>query len=241
MLISIVTVTYNAAHCLERTIASVSSRKNDSVEYCVIDGGSHDGTLDMIRSHGQVIDRWLSERDNGIYDAMNKGIELARGDYLLFLNAGDELAADPAELSALLAEGHVMVYGRCNMLHENGTLSYVKGKALTSAGKLVRGTPLCHQAIFYRRDSIGRYDTRYRIIADRALTYDLVKRFGLEKTRFIDTVIANYYEGGFSRQHEEMWKDEEFRFQREVGWHLFAVYRRLSWLFKKHLKHAGRQ
>jgi glycosyltransferase involved in cell wall biosynthesis len=239
LLITIITVTYNAEHCLERTIASVSSRKNHTIEYCVIDGGSSDGTLGVIRSHESVIDRWISEPDKGIYDAMNKGIELAQGEYLLFLNAGDELALDPAELLPVLAERHVMVYGRCNMLHENGSLSYVKGKPLKNIGKLVRGTPLCHQAILYRRDSIGHYDTRYRIIADRVLTYELVKKYGLSSTRFVDSVIANYYEGGFSRQHVDQWKDEEFQFQREAGWHLFAAYRRVTWLLKKLLKRAA--
>jgi len=233
MLISIITVTYNAAHCLERTIASVAARKSDYVEYCVIDGGSTDGTLDLVRCHQQDITTLISEPDAGIYDAMNKGIAQARGDYLLFLNAGDELAVDIEELLPALADGHVMVYGRCNMLHENGELSYVKGKPLTNAGKLVRGTPLCHQAILYRRDSIDRYDTRYRIIADRVLTYEMVKKFGVAKTRFVDMVISNYYEGGFSRQHIELWKDEEYQFQREAGWHLFATYRRISWLLKK--------
>ncbi len=235
VLLSIITVTFNAANFLERTIASVASRKNDSIEYCVIDGGSSDGTLDVIRSHGQVIDLWISEPDKGIYDAMNKGIDRAQGAYLLFLNAGDELTADPADLAAVLAEGHVMVYGKASMLHPDGTLSYVKGKPLKSAKKLLRGTPLCHQSILYRRDSIGRYDIRYSIIADRVLTYELVRRHGLAGTHFVDTVIARYYEGGFSRQHEERWQDEEFRFQREAGWYCFAVYRRLSWLFKKHV------
>jgi hypothetical protein len=171
---------------------------------------------------------------------MNKGISLSSGEYLLFLNSGDELVADLDTLSSILAESYSMVYGKANMLHEDGVLSYVKGKPLNSPGKLVRGTPLCHQAILYHRDSIGRYDTRFRIIADRVLTYEIVKRIGLAKTRFVDLVISNYYEGGFSRQHMELWKDEEYQFQREAGWHLFAAYRRISWLFKKYTQRAVR-
>lgn len=234
-LFTIITVVKNDVHALLRTIQSVYNRKWAGLEYIIIDGGSSDGTLELIRQHDACIDLWISEQDSGIYDAMNKGIIHSTGGYLLFLNAGDELVADLNALSPTLANGHSIVYGKANMLHENGTLSYVKGKLLKNINKLIRGTPLCHQAILYNRDSIGLYDTSFKVIADRVLTYTIIKQFGIFKTQFVDMVIANYYEGGFSRQHEDQWKEEEFQFQWASNWHFYAAYRKFSWLFKKNV------
>lgn len=211
-MLTVITVVRNDRDGLSRTIRSIAGHKRSDIEYVVIDGASSDGTLELIMDHEELIDLWISEPDSGIYDAMNKGIARSSGEYLLFLNAGDELVADLDQLSDILADGYAMVYGKANMIRPDGILSYVKGKPLRSIGKLVRGTPLCHQAILYKRDAIGLYDTRYRIIADRVLTYELVKRYGLERTRFVDLAIANYYEGGFSRQHVREWKREELAF-----------------------------
>lgn len=232
-LITVITVVKNDAKSLFRTIQSVMSHKWSGLEFVVIDGDSSDGTLEVIRQHEACIDLWISEPDGGIYDAMNKGISRSSGDYLLFLNSGDELVADLNTLSTTLAEGYSMVYGKANMLHEDGTLSYVKGKPLRSLGRLVRGTPLCHQAIIYRRGSIGLYDTGYKIIADRVLTYEIAKREGLRATKFVDIPIANYYEGGFSRQNVAIWQREEIQFMRRSGAALFAFYRQLAFFYKR--------
>ncbi len=234
--ISIITVVRNGASDLAQTIASVRAHHYDNLEYLVIDGASTDGTLDVIRANEDIISSWLSEPDAGIYDAMNKGIARATGDYLLFLNARDELVVDLNALVPVLTEGFVMVYGKANMIREDGTLSYVKGKPLKSANKLLRGTPLCHQAILYRKSAIGRYDTRYRIIADRVLTYELVKRHGLASSCFVDMAIARYHEGGYSRQNQLNWQREEYQFLRAAGRHVYAEYKRLGWWYKLWIK-----
>jgi glycosyltransferase involved in cell wall biosynthesis len=231
--ISIITVVRNAAVDLTRTMASVRLGTYSNLEYLIIDGGSTDGTLDVLRANADLVHLWVSEPDRGIYDAMNKGIVRATGDYLLFLNAGDELAIDLRELVPFLVQGFAMVYGKANMIRQDGTLSYVKGKPLKSLNKLVRGTPLCHQAILYRRDVMGVYDTSYRILADRVLTFELVKREGLSRTKFVDLVIANYYEGGFSRQNEAAWRREEILFLHSLGWTLYAWYRHLTLVLKR--------
>jgi glycosyltransferase involved in cell wall biosynthesis len=232
-LVSIITVVKNDEQGLLRTIKSVSSRAYPGLEYIVIDGGSTDGTLEVIKQYKPVIDYCISEHDSGIYDAMNKGIVHSSGEYLLFLNSGDELVVNLESLAPVFAEGFSMVYGKANMLHEDGTLSYQKGKPLKSINKLIRGTPLCHQAIFYKRDSIGIYDTCYKIIADRVLTYSLLKREGLNKTKFVDIPIANYYEGGFSRQNRSLWKQEEFKFLVSIGRIDYACYKMLGHQIKR--------
>src|SRR6266581_7368792 len=129
-LITIITVVYNGAECLRQTIESVIRQQYDDLEYIIIDGGSTDSTLDVIKSYENAVDYWVSEPDNGIYDAMNKGIACSSGRYLLFLNAGDMLVANLSELASLFTQDCVMVYGKTNMLHPDGTLSYVKGKPL---------------------------------------------------------------------------------------------------------------
>src|SRR5690554_7988121 len=90
--VTIITVTYNAEATLERTLQSVAALDYAPLEYLLIDGGSSDGTLALLQAYEAVIDHWVSEPDEGLYDAMNKGMALASGDYLWFLNAGDEAA-----------------------------------------------------------------------------------------------------------------------------------------------------
>ena len=88
-LISIITITYNAAQTLERTILSIERQDYDAIEYIIIDGASSDGTLQIIQRHSARINHMVSERDSGLYDAMNKGLAAATGDYVWFINAGE--------------------------------------------------------------------------------------------------------------------------------------------------------
>lgn len=235
--ISIVTVVRNDAGRLLRTLESVARQKSDKIEYLIVDGASTDGTLELIRSRGGLIDRWVSEPDNGIYDAMNKGTGLSRGRYLMFLNAGDELLADVGALATASPEACVLLYGRANMLYPDGSLSYVKGKRLKTPRRFLKGMPLCHQAILYRRDVMPPYDTSFRIMSDRLLTYRLVMEFGLERTRFLDAILVNYYEDGFSNSvTPAVWQAEQNRLYRTVGKRHYIVVKTINCLFKQYIK-----
>jgi len=235
-LLTIITVVLNGADCLRQTIESVVGQRNDTLEYVIIDGGSSDGTVDLIKSYGQRIDYWVSEPDNGIYDAMNKGIACSRGKYVLFLNARDELVVDISRLGWALQGNHVILYGKANMMEEDRTFVYVKGKPLKSSRKLISGTPLCHQAILYRRDAIGTYNPDYRIMADRVLTYELISKYGISRTLFLDQAIANYFEGGFSRQNYQQWKKEEIRFLEDNGEMMHAFCKKMDYAYKKYVR-----
>lgn len=235
-LISIVTVVRNGEEGIRSTIQSVIGQHNCNLEYIIVDGGSTDGTLGIIREYDHDIDYWVSEPDQGIYDAMNKAIECCSGKYILFLNAKDELAADLGRLIDIFNQDHVFIYGKANIIGVNGKLIFVKGKEIRTINKLIRGTPLCHQAILFRRDFIGKYDISYKVIADRVLTYELVKNFGISRTCFVDTVISNYFEGGYSRQNIERWSQEEYHFLKSVGKRYYAVYKRVGFYYKKYLK-----
>lgn len=235
--VSIVTVVRNDPGRLRRTLESVSRHKNERIEYLVVDGASTDATLELIRTHQGLIDRWVSETDAGIYDAMNKGVGLCRGHFIMFLNAGDELLVDLAALVQGAPEGCVLQYGKANMLLPDGSLSYVKGKRLKSPRRFLKGMPLCHQAILYRRDVMPSYDTSFRIMSDRLLSYRLVTEFGVPRTRFIDAVLVNYYEDGFSNSVSPAeWYAEQNRFYRLVGKKHYIAIKQLNRWFKAYIK-----
>ena len=170
---SIVTVTYNAAHVLEKTILSVVSQTYGNVEYIIIDGGSKDGTVSVIRRHQAGIKYWVSEPDKGLYDAMNKGLQTATGDYVCFLNAGDQFQHHRIieELAQIAQQCQMpdVLYGETNLIDAEGR---VFGRRRLKAPKHLtwesfkKGMLVCHQAFFVKRSIAPEYDLQYRFSAD---------------------------------------------------------------------------
>lgn len=193
---SIITPTLNSAAKLEETIKSVLAQRRDLFEYILVDGCSSDETLKIIKGYdGQL--KWTSEADRGIYDAMNKGIEMASGDYLYFLGAGDLLRSNILErIEKLLPAGDlIFLYGRVYYLDEEREYLGEFNEA-----RIARAN-ICHQAIFYSRkifEVVGKYDLRYRLLADHALN---IKCFGDQRIKkiYVDEVIADYQEQGASK------------------------------------------
>ncbi len=236
--VSIITVVRNDAVRLQQTIASISRFKGTQTEFIVIDGASSDDTCDVIASNTRLIDRVTSEPDHGIYDAMNKGIALARGRYLLFLNAGDELLIDVEQIVTAQSDSPVLIYGRANMIAPDGTIRYIQGKRLKSLRRFLKGMPVCHQAILYRRDAMLQYDLRFKVISDRVLTYHIVRTHGLAATRFINCIFVNYFDGGFSGNYPfKLLRDEENIFFRSVGKSYYITIKNINALFKYKIKY----
>lgn len=236
-LVSIITVVRNDAERLLSTVATVSKYKSDRTEFIVVDGDSSDGTQAIIKTHPGAIDHFISEPDQGIYDAMNKGISLAHGKYLMFLNAGDELLLDVDSLVASISDSPVLIYGRANMFAPDGTLRYVKGKRIKGIRRFLKGMPLCHQAILYLRDCIPTFDLRFKVMADRVLTYQMVLTHGLAKTRFVDCLFVNYFEGGFSSSFsDDCLREEQELFYRSVGKSHYILIKKISAAFKYKIK-----
>ena len=175
-LVSVVTVCLNCERHLAEAMESVLAQSCPNIEYIVVDGGSTDGTLEIVRSFeprfgGRL--RWVSEPDDGIYDAMNKGIAMASGELVGLLNADDAYLPDAIE-SAAAAYGAAprvaAVYGDADIVDESG--SHVRTELASEPGEIPlrpERMPFCHQALFVARsayEELGGYDTSFRILAD---------------------------------------------------------------------------
>ncbi len=163
MKLSIITVNYNDAKGLERTIKSVISQSYHDFEFIVIDGGSSDESLDIIKKYERYIDYWVSEPDGGIYQGMNKGLRQAKGDYVIFMNSGDRFhSADVLErIFALDTDADIITGAHVGSPHPN------VGKDGISLYTLCTGA-VDHQASFIKRDVALRhpYDEKYKIVSD---------------------------------------------------------------------------
>lgn len=193
--VTVVTVTYNAADILEETIRSVIEQSWNSIEYIIIDGGSSDGTVDIIKKYEDYIDYWVSEADQGIYFAMNKAIEMATGKWINFMNAGDIFSSNEIVEYVMChkSENADLVYGNCEI--GSRIKKPHEGSVYTNTASL------CHQALFVRTALMKEtpFDTKYRISADHDF---ILKMFQRKHTfHYIDRAIAKYLLEGVSDTH----------------------------------------
>ncbi len=197
--ISIVTVVYNAHSLIERTIKSVLEQTYVNIEYIIIDGGSSDGTLELAEKFQHEVAVILSGKDNGIYDAMNKGLGIATGDYILFLNAGDELYSEQT-IANVVAMGEADVYyGNTAVVGENGV---VQGDRRLSPPEqlnwksLQYGMCVSHQSFIAKRALCEPYDLHYKVSSDIDWVIRVLKKS--DKILNIRTYISKFLEGGTS-------------------------------------------
>lgn len=196
-LVSILTIVYNGEKYLEKTILSVISQDYDNIEYIIIDGGSEDGTLNIIRKYGDKISYWVSESDSGIYDAMNKGISLANGEWICFINCGDRFfdGITLATVFESFPEDADFIYGHhCKVYGFGGTKIY-KARSLAY---FWRGMPFSHQSLFVRTALLKSrcFDTHYGICADYESTFYFYRKG--RKFHNAGIVIASIANGGVS-------------------------------------------
>jgi len=207
--ISIITAVFNSHTTIEQTIRSVITQNYPHREYIVIDGGSTDGTVDILREFDNSIDYWVSEADNGVYDALNKGIDLAQGEWIYFLGSDDRLVNERV-LEDVFSKSYEskMIYG--NVLLGDSGLWY-DGKF--SKHKLLRYN-ICQQAIFYHRDilrSLGKFEVRYTLLADWVLNMRIFSSHSAMPI-FINNIIAYYATSGLS----SIDKDDTFNKERST-------------------------
>jgi len=188
-LISVITVVYNGSAQLRATIESVLQQKRDDLEYIVVDGDSTDGTRDVLLSFNSQLDYWVSEPDAGIYDAMNKAINLARGQFIYHLNIGDRLLRIPGVLNEPVPEDVICIAGVVQ--------TSANGLHIPSAGVALRfHNTLHHQGCFYRKTPELRYDLRYKVFSDFDLNQRLLRSGG--KIVLCSDVVAVHDSGGIS-------------------------------------------
>lgn len=223
---TIITVTYNAGKVLEDTIQSVIFQTYRNVEYIIVDGGSTDNTLEIVHRYHNRISKIVSEPDKGLYDAMNKGIRLATGDYLCFLNAGDELHENETLQQMVHSlKGNQLpdvMYGETAIVDEEGHFLHMR--RLSAPERLnwksfKQGMLVCHQAFFARRELAvaNLYNLQYRFSADFDWCIRIMKEAKcLHNTRL--TLIDYLNEGMTTRNHKASLK-ERFRIMaKHYGW-----------------------
>lgn len=196
----VITICRNAESIIEDTIKSVLSQTYINIKYLIIDGASTDGTVGIIKKYQDKLVYWMSEPDKGIYDAMNKGLVIARrlsGNeeycWVNFMNAGDTFA-DNNVLSDIFSrkhyDGHV-IGGHANLVYFNHTEVLYAQNPETTCHQL----PYCHQSSFVRltiENSQWLFDTKYKIAADYKVFYDVFDRYGSMAFHNVDRVVANY-------------------------------------------------
>lgn len=213
MRFSVITINYNNKEGLEHTIESVLSQTNKDYEYIIIDGGSTDGSIDVIQGFSDYITYWTSEKDKGVYHAMNKGVIQAHGDYCIFMNSGDSFHS-PNILESLKDYQEDIVCGKV-----------IKGNATTASGlatpsitmvDLMRAS-LPHQAMLIKRDLLVKhpYDERYKILSDWKFCLETIV---IENCTFrnIDVIVADYDTSGISSNSNGLLPKEREQILKEM-------------------------
>ncbi len=204
--VSIITVTYNAAERLAKTIDSVISQSYKNIEFIIIDGASTDSTTEIIQKKIGSIDYWVSEPDHGIYDAMNKGLAVATGEYVQFLNAGDYFL-DNDSLKTLVESAkqpYDVIYGDIMLVNaDGGGIRNHKAMAFNIDNLKLFGTGvICHQAMLVNRDIAPMYDTKFRYKGELCWYFDIcLNKNGDLRCFHYQKPLVYYFLGGLGYQN----------------------------------------
>lgn len=243
MLITIVTVTYNAESTLERTLKSVEMQTHGNVEHIIMDGASKDGTLAIAQAYKERNDdrdiRIVSEPDKGLYDAMNKAIAIANGEYVCFLNAGDKLH-NPQTLEFIV---HIaqhnpdagVIYGDTDIVDDNGMK--LRERRLSPPKRLnwrsfKNGMLVCHQAFYAKRSIVPAYDLSYRFSADFDWCVRIMKKAATMSMPLVNShlTLADYLSEGMTTANHKASLKERFTIMRK-HYGLFTTLVQHAWFF----------
>ena len=210
-LITVVTVVYNGEEYLEETILSIINQKYKNIEYIIIDGGSIDNTVDIIKKYENSIDYWVSEKDEGIYHAMNKAFKLANGKWINFMNCGDSFCNNEVINSIQFKNysNYVMIYGNSKIF--SGDRNFIKEQKALKMNKInlllfITGV-VCHQSVFYNRNVRFEYPEKYSLKGE---LYSYFEYLNYGEAAHIEMNICNYFLEGIGRKqikknNEEVW------------------------------------
>jgi glycosyltransferase involved in cell wall biosynthesis len=228
--ITIITVVLNAVDLIEDTILSVVNQTYPNIEYIIIDGSSTDGTIEILRKYEKFIARWLSEPDKGIYYAMNKGLKMATGEWINFMNAGDtfynqEVIYDIFYNSDIIDAD--IIYGKTSFTFS----TYSRIIVPSPLWKIKKNLPFCHQSSFVRTKLILEhpFDTSYIYVADDHFFYNRYKSGS--KFKYVDHCISCYEAvGGLSSRNLRMALKENFQIR--YGDNFYFIWR-IQYFFLK--------
>ena len=239
--ISVITVVYNGVSLLEGTIESVIHQTYQNVEYIIVDGASKDGTIDVIKKYEPQITQWISEPDKGLYDAMNKGLALATGDFVWFMNAGDRIFAKNT-LENIIQHYHSecdILYGEVQLVNDErkhlGTRSELTTQKLPKvlhSHSLRRGMVVCHQGFLPRKNIAPKYRLD-NLAADIEWVIACLRKS--RATVNTGEILAEYLQGGVSKQrHQQSLKDRYQILKEQYGffpnlWNHFWILMRGLW------------
>jgi len=204
--ISIITVVYNGEQFLEETILSVINQTYENIEYIIIDGGSTDGTVDIIKKYEDKIDYWVSEPDRGIYDAINKGLKVATGDYIGVIGGDDMYYPDAIEniVKVLTTDLSIeLIYGNLTYIDENNkVLRKSKSPLPNSKFFMIKGMSVPHVASFVKKNIYNEYGS-YKLDIKYAADYDYYLNLYLHKVKFrhIDIYISKFRNTGVTNKY----------------------------------------
>jgi glycosyltransferase involved in cell wall biosynthesis len=226
-LITVVTVVYNGEKDLGQTIQSVINQSYDNVEYIIVDGGSSDKTVDIIKQYEDQIDYWVSEKDSGIYDAMNKATSLATGEWINFMNAGDKFhsAMTIKTLFEQISPKDIdILYGDVVNVYSS---SYRVNRISKKIELFYQGLPFSHQSAFVKTKLLKEkpFNLRYKICAD----YDMFYKLYMEdkKFKYINNIIADCDMFGTSTNYFKSFKEKKIvSFSHEPNKNSYFSYRR---------------
>lgn len=247
MKLSVITVTYNAEKTLERTLKSVQAQTYPHWEHLIVDGVSADGTVELIRKYAeekvnaQGKLRWISEPDRGLYDAMNKAISLASGDYLCFLNAGDTFfSPDTVEKIIRSFDANKspdILYGETAIVDEEGAFLHMR--RLKAPDRLTwksfrQGMVVCHQAFIVKRELAEPYDLSYRFSSDFDWCIRMMKKAAsIHNTRL---TLINYLDEGMTTANRKDSLKERYRIMAKYYGHISTFFHHIWFVIRAVLK-----
>jgi len=196
-MVSIITVVYNSELYIEKTIQSIINQSYANIEYIIVDGGSSDTTIEIIKKYQKFIAKWISEKDNGLYDAMNKGINMASGNYLWFINSGDEIYSVSVleEIFNFNTSPPDIIYGETEMIDFKGQTIGMRRHSIPeklSWKSLKFGMKVCHQSIIAKKEIVESYNLNYKYSSDFEWLIRILKKSvticnsGLILSKFMD-------------------------------------------------------
>ena len=214
---TIITINYNNGKELRRTIESVINQTFRDVEYIIIDGGSTDESVEIISQYAEHIDFWVSERDHGVYNAMNKGLKHAHGEYVNFMNSGDSFYSPHVleEIDRQKGDADILFGNVCNSVSGQIYGGIPAGSEVTFL--TLKKEILCHQGTFYRRAIFERhpYDESLKLIADWKVNVQAII-FDNCKVKVVDTIVANYDLTGMSSTQSTLHAEERRKVMSEL-------------------------